>query len=79
MSSLVSQMVLIERYGLRLNLKELAEVLDMSTGTIYNQIGAGTFPIPTYRDGKRFADARDVAEYLDQCREKAREATQDEG
>lgn len=76
MSSLVTQMVLVEKYGLRLTVEQLAEVLGRSKGTVYNQISAGSFEIHTFVDGnKRFADYRDVAEYLDACRGRAREAT----
>lgn len=72
MSSLLSQAILADRYGLRLTMEQLAEVLTMAKTTIYNQISAGTFPVKTYVDGaKRFADYRDVAAYLDECRERA--------
>ena len=73
MSNLLAQAYLIERYGLRLNIEHLAEVLGMSAGAVRNQISEDRFPIPTYVDqGKRFADHRDVAEYLDQVRERAK-------
>lgn len=65
--------MLFEKYGPRLNLEQLAEVLDSSVNTFYNQLAAGTFPIPTYKEGtKRFADVRDVATYLDERREEAK-------
>ena len=65
-SSLVSQMVVFECYGARLNTDQLAEVLGIARGTILNQISARSFPIPTYVDGgKRFADFRHVAAHLD--------------
>lgn len=73
MSSLVTQMIVAERYGPRLSMEQLAQVMGMSKGSIYNQVSAGTFPITTYVDGgKRWADYRDVAEHLDRCREEAR-------
>lgn len=73
--SLVTQAFIAEQYGLRLSLDQLAAVLCMAKNTIYNQVSAGTFGVPTYMDGnKRFADYRDVANYLDACR--ARAATQ---
>lgn len=66
---------LIEKYGLRLTLDDLAQELDMAAGTIRNQISEDRFPIDTYLDqGRRFADYRDVAEYLDRLREQARVA-----
>ncbi|KQP43889.1 AlpA family transcriptional regulator [Pseudorhodoferax sp. Leaf274] len=62
-----------DHFGLRLTIDQLAEVLHLSSRTIYNQVSAGTFAVPTYVDGaKRFADYRDVATYLDACRERAR-------
>lgn len=70
--SLLTQAFLVEKYGPRLSLEQLAEVLHRAKNTIYNQVSKGTFEIPTYLDGgKRFADMRDVANYLDACRERA--------
>lgn len=72
MTSLVTQMIVAEKYGVRLGSDELAQMLDISRGAVLNQISAGTFPIPTYKDGgKRFADYRDVAAYFDSCRQAA--------
>lgn len=71
--SLLSQAYLLERYGIRLTLDQLGEVLGMSAGSIRNQISEERFAIPTYLDqGRRFADHRDVSEYLDQLREQAK-------
>ncbi|MES2603553.1 MAG: hypothetical protein V4603_01380 [Pseudomonadota bacterium] len=68
--SLLSQAYIVERYGLRLNVIQLAEVLGITKSSLYNQFSAGTCPIKTYLDcGKRWADFRDVADYLDHCRE----------
>ena len=68
--SLLTQAYLLERYGPRLNVDQLAQVLQMARQTINNQISDGSFPVPTYRAaGKRFADFRDVAKHLDECRE----------
>lgn len=73
MSSLVTQMIVADKYGARLGVEQLAECLGLSKGSIYNQISAGSFPVPTYTDaGKRWADFRDVAEHLDKCRQQAR-------
>lgn len=67
--SLITQAFIVERYGLRLNVDQLAEVLGISKGAVYNQISAGTCPVKTYIDGgKRWADYRDVADHLDQCK-----------
>lgn len=73
-SSLVTQMIVAEKYGLRLSTTQLAELLGMAPGSVRNQISAGTFPIRTYIDNGRWADYRDVAEHLDKCRAMARAA-----
>lgn len=68
--SLLTQAYLLEKYGPRLNVDQLAQVLQMARQTINNQISDGSFPVATYRAaGKRFADYRDVAKHLDECRE----------
>lgn len=73
MATLVTQMIIAEKYGPRLNIEQLSLALGLTKGAIYNQISAGTFVIPTYIDGgRRWADYRDVAEHLDACRERAR-------
>ena len=73
MSSLVTQMIVAEKYGLRLSIEQLASVLGISKGTVYNQLSSETFPVTTYLDsGKRWADYRYVAEYLDCCRDRAK-------
>lgn len=70
--SLVTQAFIVERYGLRVKIEQLAEILGLTKGALYNQISAGTCPIKTYIDGgKRWADYRDVAAHIDQCRELA--------
>ena len=57
--------------GLRADVDNLAQLMGISKGTVRNQISAGTFPIATYVDqGKRWADYRDVAGYIDKCRPK---------
>ncbi len=58
-----------------LNIEEVADTIGLEVQTVYNQLGAGAFPIPMRKQGKRwFADARDVAEYLDAQRAQARQA-----
>ncbi len=70
--SLITQAFIVERYGLRLNIEQLADILGISKGAVYNQISAGTCPVKTYMDGgKRWADYRDVAAHLDHCKELA--------
>ena len=73
--SLLAQMVLIEKYGLRVDLERLAEILETTPPNIRRKVSEATFDIPTYLDGgKRWADIRDVADYLDQRRQQARQA-----
>lgn len=70
--SLLTQAYLLEQFGPRLTIDQMAEVLGLKPGTIYNQVSAQTFPVPTYVEGgKRFADYRDLAAYLDECRSRA--------
>ena len=73
--SLLTQAYLLEKYGPRLSVDQLAEVLGIPAGSIYNLVSASRFEVPTYVDGKRrWADYRDVATYLDACRAKASQA-----
>lgn len=72
-SGLLTQVLVAEKYGLRLDIVQLAAVLDLKPSTLRNQISAGTCKVPTYVDGgKRWADHRDVAAYFDWLRESAR-------
>jgi predicted DNA-binding transcriptional regulator AlpA len=67
----MTQAIVAEKYGLRLTVDQLAEALQLAKSTIYNQVAAKTFPIPTYVEGgKRFARYQEVAEYLDGCLER---------
>lgn len=73
--SLLMVAMIVEKYGPRLNVEQLGEIFDLEPNEIYRQVSRGTFPVVTYVDGsKRFADCRDVAAYLDACREAARNA-----
>ena len=47
MSTLVTQLYLLEKYGPRLTTEQLAEVLTSDAGTILNQVSAGTFGVPS--------------------------------
>jgi hypothetical protein len=70
--SLITQAFVVEKYGIRLSVEQLAGVLGLTKGALYNQFSAGTCPVKTYIDGnKRWADYRDVAKHLDDCRELA--------
>lgn len=70
--SMVMQFYFLEKYGPRLTIDQIAEVMRIHPGTVHNRISAGTLGIRTYIDGgKRFADPADVAEYLEECRKQA--------
>lgn len=70
--SFLTTAYLLERYGPRLGMAEMAEVLGMSKGTLHNRIYRGEIELATYLDGgKRYADVRDVAAYLDAMRARA--------
>ncbi len=64
--SLLHEAIIAEKYGLRLTVDQIADALGLARNTIYNQIAQGTFKVKTYVDGgKRYADYRDLAAYLD--------------
>lgn len=64
--SLLTQAYILDNFGLRLNVTQLAKLLDIKEGTIRNQISSGAFPIITYTEGaRRFASYQAVSEYLD--------------
>jgi hypothetical protein len=70
--SFLTTAYLLERYGPRLGMDQIAEVLGMSTGTLHNRVYRGQIELATYMDGgKRYADVRDLAAYLDQMRGRA--------
>lgn len=70
--SLMTQALIAEKYGLRLNTTQLSEVLGITKQALYQQISRGCCPVRTYEDaGKRWADYRDVAEYFDRVRSAA--------
>lgn len=72
MASLVTQMFIAEKYGLRLDTKQIAEVLGIARASVLNKISDKTLPLKTYVDGgQRWADYRDVAEHIDNCRRSA--------
>ena len=69
---------LLDKYGPRLSVVQLAECLGLAVGTVRNKIARGALGVRTYLDGgSRWADSRDVALYLDAVRPRA--ATQDAG
>lgn len=73
--SLVTTVLLADKYGPRMNLEQMSAALSIPKGTLYQRIALGTLGIPTYQDGKyRFAATEDVAAYLDGLRDQARRA-----
>lgn len=57
---------------LTITLAQACGELGITVGTAHNKICAGDFPIPTRIEGRnRVIDIRDLAEYLDRCRENA--------
>lgn len=67
--SIVTQAFIVEKYGIRLDTEQLAELLGISPASLRNQMVLGACQIKTYKDGKkRWADYRDVAAYLDELR-----------
>lgn len=78
--SFITQAYLLERYRPRLTMQELAEVLGVAHGTLRNRIARGDCGVRTYIDGgTRWADVRDVATYLDECREGSQAEGEDTG
>ncbi|WP_330727897.1 hypothetical protein [Burkholderia multivorans] len=72
--SLLTRAYILEKYGPRMTMAQLAQLLSMSEGTIRNQISAETFPIATYREGgARYAAYDAVADYLDTMSDLARQ------
>ena len=72
--SLLTCAYILDKFGPRLTMGQLATLLAMSEGTIRNQVSAETFPIPTYKEGAtRYAAYDAVAEYLDLMSQKARQ------
>ena len=66
MNTLMTRAAIIDRYGLRLNIDQLSQVLGLRPQTVYNLIAKGELPIRTYREGsRRYASYEAVAEYLD--------------
>jgi len=63
---LATRAALIDRYGMRLTMEQVAEILGWSTHTVYQQAVNGSLPIRTYKEGsRRYASYEAVADYLD--------------
>ena len=51
----------------RLSVDEVAHELGIKAGTVRNQISEGSFPIPSYVEGRnRYVDVRALGQYLDE-------------
>lgn len=51
----------------RLTVDEVAHELGIKPGTVRNQISDGSFPVPSYVEGRnRFIDVRALGKYLDE-------------
>lgn len=75
MSAMLTTVLLFDKYGPRMSLEQIGDALGLEIGTLYQRIAHGRLDLPTYVDGKRrFADTRDVAEYLDKLRDQALQA-----
>jgi len=71
--SLMTRAAIIDKYGLRLTMEQLADVLGLNRGSVYNLAASGELPVPTYKEGtRRFASYDAVADYLDAMAEVAR-------
>lgn len=70
--SLMTQAYLLDKFGPSLSMADLGPLLGIDGKTASNKASAGVLGVPTVlRDGKRWADYRDVAAYFDSEREKA--------
>lgn len=77
---LLTQAYILENYGVRLTMPQLARLLELSEGTIRNQVSAETFPIPTYKKARhdmRHMTPLQVA--LTRCRRKRSAAPHNKG
>lgn len=60
---------LLNKYGVRLTLPEVSEVLKVPVGTLRNWRTKNKMPFNTYRDGmKVYVDAKTLSEYLESRR-----------
>ena len=63
---------LTDKYGLHMRIKDIATVLKITPGALYNMISAGKCPVPTWRQCQaRIASTEKVAEYLSLQEERA--------
>jgi DNA-directed RNA polymerase specialized sigma24 family protein len=68
-ASLLTQALIVERYGVRLNTDQIADLLGITKPALDDQISAGTLKLKTYVDGgKWYADYPDAAAYFETLR-----------
>lgn len=57
---------LLNKYGVRLTLNEVSEILKIPINTLYNKRNKQELPFKTYKDGLRvYADTKDIANHLE--------------
>jgi len=71
--SVLWELALIQKYGIRMSMKEVAEVLGMSPQTLANRFCQQTMPISTYNDSGKFCLASDVAKYIATYKDKVKQ------
>lgn len=64
-TSLLTQVLIADKYGPRLGTDQLATVLGITRGAVLNQISDGKFGIPTYVDGGKPAGKVDGGQRRD--------------
>jgi hypothetical protein len=70
---LATRAMIVDRYGMRVTMEQLAEILRLTPHTVYQQAVDGSLPIRTYKEGnRRFASYEAVADYLDAMDEQAK-------
>ena len=57
--------MLFEKYGARITVQELAEILKIAPKTVQNRLSSGKLNIKMFNDSGRFFKTEDVAIYLD--------------
>ncbi len=63
--SFLTEAWLLDKYGQRITVDDLSEILKVSKKTIQNRLALGKLDIPAYNDSVRFFKAQDVSSYLD--------------
>jgi len=72
--SLLTRCYILEKFGPRLSMDQLSQVLGIHPSTIYTLLTSGELPISTYKEGsRRFASYEAVADYLDGMAKSAKE------